>query len=218
MELLNFIFRLGVVFAIYDFIWAIIEIGLSFLRLGAERTSIEIYFIKCIKYVLLVDVTFLFCFNLESNNILVYNLGITGMVLLSYFVGKIQKQQQRIAVMNMIRSGLNAPTQKFDIKGEIAVIMFSMTCFVLLIFYPQYSHNSVSVWFHESILNIEDTPIFGFIFKVVGFFFLMNLLVKMINGFMYLVTGRPLLHFSSSFKKYKKDKDDEDFHDYEELK
>ena len=63
MNLLDFIFRLGVVFAIYGFLWGIFELGILMLSAGRKRTLSEIYFIKAIKYIFLADVTFLFCFD-----------------------------------------------------------------------------------------------------------------------------------------------------------
>lgn len=69
MELLNFIFRLGVLFAIYGFLWGIFEIGITLLRSGRPKTVFEEYFIKSVKYLFLVDVTFLFCTSSESTSI-----------------------------------------------------------------------------------------------------------------------------------------------------
>ena len=50
--------------------------------------------------------------------------------------------------------------------------------------------SNLSTWpFHDSIINIEDTPVFGFIFKVIGFFFLLSLIFKMVNTFTFLISG-----------------------------
>ena len=57
MELINFIFRLGVVFAIFGFIWGIIQIGYNLLRAGSKKSIGEDYLIKTVKYFFLVDVT-----------------------------------------------------------------------------------------------------------------------------------------------------------------
>lgn len=217
MELMNFIFRLGVLFAIYGFIWGIIEIGVSLLSAGRKRTIGEEYFIKGIKYLLLVDVTFLFCLNLENDNISIYHLAMAGLVLLMYFIGKLQNKQNQMAMFQMMGSGLPKTVNNFNLKAEIAVIVLSLIFFFSLLYMPDLAKNPISKWFHESIINIEDTPIFGFIFKVIGFFFLVNMLMKMVNSFMYLLSGRPFVQASSSFKSYSKKKDEDDFDDFEVL-
>lgn len=218
MELLNFIFRLGVLFAIYGFIWGIFEIGISILSAGRKRTASEEYVIKAIKYIFLVDVTFLFCLDLEQENISIYNLTMAGFVLLVYFMGKLQNKQNQMAMFQMMGNG-GAPkmVNNFNIKAEIGVITLAIAAFVVFIFFPEFAKNPISIWFHESILNIEDTPIFGFIFKVIGFFFLVGMLVKMLNAFMYLLSGKPLVQASSSFQRFDKKKKDDEFDDFEEL-
>lgn len=218
MELLNFIFRLGVLFAIYGFIWGIFEIGISFLSAGRKRTVSEEYVIKAVKYIFLVDVTFLFCLDLEKENISVYNLTMAGLILLTYFIGKLQNKQNQLAMFQMMgNGGVPKIVNNFNIKAEIGVITLAIATFVVFIFLPEFAKNPISIWFHESILNIEDTPIFGFIFKVIGFFFLISMIVKMLNAFMYLLSGKPLVQATSTFQKFDKKKKDDDFDDFEEL-
>jgi hypothetical protein len=217
MELMNFIFRLGVLFAIYGFIWGIIEIGVSILSAGRKRTMGEEYFIKGVKYLLLVDVTFLFCLNIENDNISVYYLAMAGLVLLTYFIGKLQNKQNQMAMFQMMGSGFPKAVNNFNLKAEIAVIVLSLIFFFSLLYMPDLAKNPISNWFHESIINIEDTPIFGFIFKVIGFFFLLSMLMKMVNAFMFLLSGQPFVQASSSFKSYKGKKNEDGFDDFEEL-
>lgn len=217
MELLNFIFRLGVLFAIYGFIWGIFEIGISLLSAGRNRTITEEYVIKAIKYLVLVDVTFLFCLDLDKEQVSMYNLTMAALVLLTYFIGKFQNKQNQQMMFQMMGAGLPQRNSTFNVKAEIGIIALALVFFVVLMIFPQWSENPLSIWFHESILNIEDTPIIGFIFKVIGFFFLLSMITKMINGFMYLLSGRPFVQASSSFHYSSKKKED-DFDDYEELK
>lgn len=218
MDLMNFIFRLGVLFAIYGFIWGIFEIGIALISVGRKRTLGETYVIKAIKYIFLVDVTFLFCLDLEQENISIYNLTMAGLVLLTYFTGKLQNKQNQNAMFKMMgNDGAPNMVNNFNIKAEVSVITLALLAFVVFIFFPEFAKNPISIWFHESILNIEDTPIFGFIFKVIGFFFLISMLVKMMNAFMYLISGKPFVQASSSFQKFNEKKKDDDFDDFEEL-
>lgn len=216
MELLNFIFRLGVVFAIFGFLFGIFEIGLALLTAGRRRTIYESYFIKLVKYLFLVDVTFIFCMDLSGETISRYHLTVTTLVLLTYFIGKLQNRQQQQVMFQMMGNGMFQQQSNFDLRYEIGVIMLAIGLFIGFIFFPALAFNPASVWFHESILNIEDTPVFGFIFKVIGFFFLLSILFKMFNAFAYLISGRAFMEINSHASFGKKKKDD-DFDDFEEL-
>lgn len=217
MELLNFIFRLGVVFAIFGFLFGLFELGLTMLRAGRQKTIAEEYVIKGVKYLFLVDVTFLSCLDISGENVSMYHLTVTTLTLLTYFVGKLQNKQQQQAMFQMMGNNLMNPFSNFNFKAEIAVIGLSIGLFVLLVFMPELASNPASNWFHESILKIEDTPVFGWIFKLIGFFFLISMLVKMFNAFGYLISGGPFVQMSSGFQKGKKDKREDEFDDFEEL-
>lgn len=214
MELLNFIFRLGVVFAIFGFIWGLINLGIRLLTIGRQRQTTEIYILKAVQYLLLVDVTFLICYNqnipgLDDTSQLVFG----SIILLMYFTGKLQSRQNKQMMFKIYSNGMLQNDFGFNIKTEIGVITLALAAFVLFWFKPDYAANSISVWFQDSILNIEDTPIFGFIFKVIGFFFLMNILMKVVNSILMLVSGRA---FEKTEKPTKND--DNHFDDYEEIK
>lgn len=218
MELLNFIFRLGVVFAIFGFLFGLFEIGLTLLNTGRRKTMMEEYVIKLIKYLFLVDVTFLFCMDLSGEEISQYNLVVTTLVLLTYFIGKLQNKQQQQAMFNMMGNSMIQPFSNFNLKAEIGVISVAIALFIFFVFMPELASNPASLWFHESILNIEDTPVFGFIFKVIGFFFLLSMIFKMINAFTYLISGRAFIQARSGIGKMTDKKKDDDFDDFEEIK
>ena len=215
MELLNFIFRMGVLFAIYGFIWGIFEFILVFASMNKQKTLTEEYVIKGIKYVFLADVTFLFCLDLKDGEISYYQLALAALILTMYFVGKLQARQQQARMFGMMGNGLPMGFKNFNLKAEISVIALSVLCFVGFIFFKDLSINPISDWFHDSIISIEKTPIIGFIFKVIGFFFLITMLFKMLNGIMYLLSGAPFVQASAGFQA--NSKKEEDFDDYEEI-
>jgi hypothetical protein len=61
MKLLEFIFHLGVLFAAYNFIWFFIELIVKALRGIQAPTIAETYMIKALKYLVLTNITFVFC-------------------------------------------------------------------------------------------------------------------------------------------------------------
>lgn len=214
MELLNFIFRLGVVFAIFGFIWGLINLGIRLLTIGRQRQVTEIYILKAIQYLLLVDVTFLICYNneitgLDYNSQLVFG----SVILLMYFIGKLQSRQNKQMMFKIYTNGMMQSDFGFNLKAEIAVILLAISTFVLFWFKPEFAVNPISGWFRDSILNIEDTPIFGFIFKVIGFFFLLNILLKVVNSVMMLLSGRAFNQPTDNQQN-----DDNRFDDFEEIK
>ena len=109
--------------------------------------------------------------------------------------------------MMFSRMGLKMSNSQFNPKYEAVVIVIALLTFVGLMFRPDFANNSVALWFKESILDIESTAIIGFVFKVIGFFFLMGLLLKTVNAFQYI--SRMLFE--------RNDRKDSDFDDYEEV-
>ncbi len=214
MSLLDFIFRMGVLFAIYGFLWGLIEIAISLLRAGAERSIPEVYLVKALKYFFLVDVTFLFCVEQLGDKRVVVDQGIiAGIILLMYFLGKLQQQQNRLRVFQMGFNGMPMIKQYFNLRAEMGVISVALGVFVLFWFYPNLAYNPLSQWFHESIINIEDTPVFGFIFKIIGFFFMLSIIFRVVNAFTLILSGAA---FKNSGSK-EDDPSNDHFDDYEEI-
>ena len=216
MDLIQLIFQLGVLFAIYSFIWFFIDLGLALLVAGKKRALPEIYLIKVVKYLFLVNVTFLFA--LEKNNTLsVIGVIPSATVLVVYFLGKFQQKQRQAQVLSQFGGKGFGLGLDFDRRYEIGVIALAVILFILLLAFPEYADNNIATWFRESIIDIEKTVIIGFIFKVIGFFFLLGMLLKMVNAFNYLISGRPLVDFQTYMgsKTTKNTKDD--FDDYEEI-
>jgi hypothetical protein len=215
MDLLNLIFRLGVLFAIYGFLWFFIELGLTFLRAGRQKTIGENYLIKSVKYLFLVNVTFLFCLDLNKNDVSFYNAMPSAIVLVTYFIGKLQQQQQRLQLFGQLNAQI-PQTNDFNLKTEIILIVASIALFIGFLFFPQYASNNIANWFKSSILDIESTVIIGFVFKVIGFFFLLGMIMKMINAINYIISGKPVVDIKTNFQS-NSTKDEDKFDDFEEI-
>jgi hypothetical protein len=142
---------------------------------------------------------------MNSGSIALANLYPIIFILALYFIGKFQKSQNNVLMLS--RMGLATSTSKFNSKYEIIIIILSLLVFIGFIFRPDIANNVVAFWFKESILDIESTAIIGFIFKVIGFFFLMSILFKTVNSFQYISESL----FTKNQRK------DSDFDDYEEI-
>lgn len=223
VKFIDLAFRLGVVFAIFGFLWGILNLILTLIRGGRTKSVVEEYLLKMVQYFFLVNVTFLFCVQKEDATILLPNeLILAALILILYFTGKLQNRQSRSAFFQMAGNNIPQIGTQFNLRAEIIVITLAILCFVGFAFFPAYAQNPISNWFYESILNIVDTPVFGFIFKVIGFFVLLSIIFKLLNGFSYMISGAPLISVNRQFQAGKnpddKKKDDEDkFDDFEEV-
>ncbi|PWH81559.1 hypothetical protein DIT68_14620 [Brumimicrobium oceani] len=194
------------------------------LRGGRPKILFEIYFIKTIRYVFLADVIFLFSIQQAGGLVLINDLLLAGLILLIYFTGKIQSKQERQSLFS-VRGKANIPgfgdllnrlKPVFDIRLEIGVVVLALAIFSGFYFAPHLASNTISNWFLESILNIEDTPVFGFIFKIVGFFFMISVLMRIANAIMAILMGsKKEADFAEDDHK---DNDDDHFDDYTEIK
>jgi hypothetical protein len=221
MEVIQLIFKIGVLLAIYGFIWFFINLLISLATGGRKKTVGEVYFSKGVKSIFLVNVLFLYGLDDGQNEIDLFNMIVSGLVLLLYFIGQMQKNERQAEMMekysNLLR-GIGANT-RFNKKAEIIVLSLSILFYASLFFLPDFAKNPIALWFYETVTGIEKTPLIGFIFKVIGFFFLLSTLIKIFNGINYLLSGKPLLNVKTGYYAgRKKDKDDDSFDDFEEVK
>jgi hypothetical protein len=221
MEVIHLIFKIGVLLAIYGFIWFFINLLISLATGGRKKTVGEVYFSKGVKSIFLVNVLFLYGLDDGQNEIDLFNMIVSGLVLLLYFIGQMQKNEQQAAMMekysNILR-GIGA-NSRFNKKAEIIVLSLSLLFYASLFFLPDFAKNPIALWFYETVTGIEKTPLIGFIFKVIGFFFLLRILVKIFNGFTFLISGKPFVNVKTGYYAgKKKDKDDDSFDDFEEVK
>ncbi len=215
MELINLIFRLGVLFSIYGFLWFFIDLILKMLVGGRTRTIVEVYLIKSIKYLFLVNVTFLFCLDINQQDVTLKNLLPSAIILLMYFIGKFQQKQKQIRLMGSF--GNESFNEVFNIRAEIVLITAAIILFISFIYFPQYASNGVANWFRESIIDLETTVLIGFIFKVIGFFFLVGMIIKMVNAVIYILSGQPFIDIQTSINSGKEKRKSDDFDDFEEV-
>lgn len=220
MQIIELIFKIGVLLAIYGFIWFFINLLISLLSGGRKKSIGEVYFSKGVKSVFLVNVLFLYGMDSSQNGIDWFNMIISGLILLLYFIGQMQKDQQQAAMMDRFSGMLSVVSKtRFNRKAEIIVVGVAFVVYASLFFFPEFAKNPIALWFYEQVTGLEKTPIIGFIFKLIGFFFLLGILLKITNGIMFLISGKPFMNVSGSFKagNSRKENDDE-FDNYEEVK
>jgi ABC-type multidrug transport system fused ATPase/permease subunit len=98
-------------------------------------------------------------------------------------------------------------------KAELGVIILAMALFTFLVINPAFAENQVSNWFYTSIKDIESTPIFGFVFGIVGFFFSLSIIFRMVNSISMILSGKAFEKQASSETNEQSDQ----FDDFEEI-
>ena len=185
MEILGLTFQLGVFFAIYGFIWFFIDLGIKFITSGAVKSELSNYLVKGVKYLFLVNVIFLFSVSDTEAKIELRALVPVMLILFLYFVGKFQKNQNKNIFLSRI--GIQSNAVQFNSRYEMVLIMLSLLVFILFILEPSIAQNNIAKWFKVTIIDIETTAIIGFIFKIIGFFFLLDILTKTMNAFQFII-------------------------------
>lgn len=209
MEFLDLVFRLGVVLAIFGFIWGIIRLGLTIARGGNPLSYPASLAFKLVEYALVVDLIVLFVSEKTAASISTGLLA--GFILLIYFIGKVQRMNNRFLMIQIQMMQSKEEVTPPNMALEFGVVSIAMALFGFLLFYPVYAYNPISEWFYASIIDIEGTFFFGFIFKVIGFFFTVNILFRMFQSFTMILSGQALSSTKSN------DKDDDKFDDFEEV-
>jgi len=216
MELISLLFRLGVLFAIYGFIWFFVDSFIRLITAGSQRNKIEYYLIKSAKYLFLVNVLVLFCLNKTKTEITFINIAPTLSIFCIYLIGRLQNDERKSMIqLSFFGKERNKSGAKsnFNRRNEIMLIIGALIAFVVLAFNADYAKNNIAEWFYRSIIDIEQTAIIGYIFKFIGALFLVGMFFKMINAFNYILSGKPIDDLKSKIQ----DKDKNDFDDYEEV-
>lgn len=196
MEVLKFIFVLGINFSIFGFIWGII---MFIIRSLGDRSKPQnetfTYVFRIIKYFLLVSVT--------ANYIAVYQTGQPGqqvdvmhivigsMVLGLYLLGKFQNR----AVLNQFAQNpmFARFMPKVDPKVEVFLLFGSVAYFVACLIVPTMVDNGLINWFTETINSIYEAPIIGWIFSIIAFFFLISILMRGANVIGRILNGQSIM-------------------------
>ena len=216
MELITLLFRLGVLFAIYGFIWFFVDSFIRLITAGSQRYKIDYYLIKSAKYLFLVNVLVLFCLNKTKTEITFINIAPTLSIFCIYLIGRLQNDERKSMIQLSFfdkERNKSGATSNFNRRNEIMLIIGALIAFVVLAFNADYAKNNIAEWFYRSIIDIEQTAIIGYIFKFIGVLFLISMIFKMIGAISYILNGGPMIDAKSRIKNKK----DDEFDDYEEV-
>jgi hypothetical protein len=185
MILVTLLFKLGVRFAIFNFIWFFIETIFKMLTGMRSPQLAGLYTQKALKYIFLVGITFAYCLDYAPNEpSYVYDwqkLATGGLILMLYLLGKFQKQQEQFQMFS--RFQIPVPSRPYSLRLEITLLFIAALVFIILFFNPSLSENLLVNWFEKNIRSLEKAFLLGFIFQVLGFFFVVGVFMRLLQAF-----------------------------------
>ena len=202
MEILSYIFFLGIIYIVFSIIWFFIALMPKY-AFGNKENNIQNtilnYTIKAAQFYFLASLTaikaleFILKENIDPKQGPLYII-IGGIVLYLYLAGKLERSK----MMFQFRSNLGGENSQNTSKYEPHLVGLTLIFYTISFNYPLLIENPINQWFLESINDFYNTVIIGWIIGIIGFFFLINMIFKGINatGFLFqtivaLLTGKP---------------------------
>ena len=201
MEILRYIFFLGIIYIVFSIIWFFIALLPKYI-LGANAhggNRLLDYIIKVAQYYFLASLTAIEAFEWVSKEQISNQSGpmfiiVGGVILYLYLAGKVERSQ----VMFEFRSNLGGISMKSPLKYEHHLVGITLVFYALSFKYLFLIDNPLNRWFLENINDFYSTIIIGWIIGFIGFFFLLSMIIKGIGfiGFtiqviINLLQGKP---------------------------
>lgn len=216
MELLRFLFNIGIIFIVLSLIWGFFMIIMRMLAQGERKGVFEENLLKSVNYYILASLTAMAAHgaSLESESPLVYT--IAGLVMLYlYMVGKQERQQFKM-MFRAAGGQFNLGQAKQNKTLNTIYLLGTLSLYAISVVKPEIAFNGLNLWFMNAIVDIQDTVLIGWIIKIVGVFFLINIIFRGIVQTQKLVNGlNNPLEPKAPFEETPPSSNDDDFDDYE---
>lgn len=177
MNLLRFVFFLGVIYITFDGLWNLF-LWASKQIFGLDKKEGWVYYIsKGLSLYVLVTLTALTTLsNLELTNSQFSNFlyPAIGLIVLYFYVTSSMQRSRMKAKINM-------DTQTIKRMRYDGIFLFgALVLFSLSLFFEQLRDTQLTNWFFDTIASIYDVLLFRIIIGFLAFFFLVNILIKSI--------------------------------------
>jgi len=200
---MGFIFKLGILFAAFAFLWFWIQLLVVLVIPHSIRLQTR-YFLQLMQSLFLGSLVLKFLY-MEIPYGTFDPLIFWG--LITYFLYLIRNVKSNTAIMQVkVYSNLS---EKLKVKKqwEWTLAFISLAITSLGMFYPQAFESQTTLWFYQQTQSLMNTPILGWIFKLFGFFFLLGTLFRFTGALLWLVSS----------KRNQAPRDDDRFDEFEEL-
>jgi len=200
MDILKYIYLLGIVYIVFSILWFFISSLPKFLSGAFITNSFSNYTFKSVQYYLIAALTGVHTTQYIQNNPnlnsqIPFYITLGAIIIFLYLAGKTDKAIMSVQVQsNNKRIKLGGA-----LKYEPHIIGISILLFLASFNFPILTQNPVTEVLYAGIFNFYNTFFIHFIISIVGYFFLFSLfsrgfaatgrLVEFIN---HLITGKPL--------------------------
>ncbi len=208
MDYFRYIFYLGIVYVVFSLIWFFIEQGLKFLlKGGKEEQPWQGYFLKIVQYYFIASLTMMKAAEflqtkpeLANDAVMLYLLG--AVILYLYLYGKYERSKQFSGLKVAISIMRGGQAKKIDIKQQSKyvphIIGFTIIFYLMALQFPVLVGNSINNWFLVNINDFYDTFLIKWILGIIGFFFMLGMIIKglsatgeLVQHVIGLATGKP---------------------------
>lgn len=176
MKIATLLINLGVLFTAFAFLWFWIKLMLVFLVPDNIRTRVR-YFLQLMQSLFLGALVLRFL--KEQGHALNFNPYVVT-ALVTYFLYLIrnvysEKRMLQIKVYSNLYQQLKT---KNDWEWTVALVSIALTLASLA--YPASVDSLATAWFYQETQSIIQMPILGSIFKILGFFFILGVSLRML--------------------------------------
>ncbi len=184
MELVKFVFYMGVIQIVFSTIWKFVALSLSSLlhSIGLNKDFSFLGF-KAVGYYILVSVSALVTWDaMEGSGAIVAALvGIAGtFIIYTTIAGNLERNRWR-AVMNFERKRVQV--MRFDGYLLISAVLL----YLLSVAMPGIPENSLNEGFRHLIDQIYKTPLIGWIVGLGAFFYMVHIIFKGLKTTDYII-------------------------------
>lgn len=196
MDLLSFVFYLGIVYIVFSLIWGLFMLILNMITAGQRKGVFEEYLLRSGSYYFIVALTALASTTPEHfNGLSEQSMAVIGLIVLFlYLLGKMERRKRmRIQIQGNVFGNLRINQQEPDKKVEMFFLIGGMALYTACLKYSEIAMNDATLWFYRAIKDIHDTPVIGWMIKLVGVFFLLGIFfraVMVMQLFMMRLTGQ----------------------------
>lgn len=208
MDYFRYIFYLGIVYVVFSLIWFFIALGLKFLlKAGRDEQPWQGYVLKVIQYYFIASLTMMkaaeFIENkpeLAKNAVMLYLVG--GVILYLYLYGKYERAKQFAGISSAISMVRNGQMKKVNIEQKTKyvphIIGITIIFYLIALQMPMLVKNPLNTWFLVNINDFYDTILIKWILGIIGFFFMLGMIIKgisatgeLVQQVIGLLTGKP---------------------------
>jgi hypothetical protein len=215
MDVIKYIFYMGVIQIVFSTLWKFIATLASslFQRIGLNKDLSFLGF-KAAGYYILVSVSALVTWDMmvKGSTVTAALVGIAGtFIIYTTIAGNLERNRWR-AVMNFERKRVQV--MRFD--GYL--LISSVALFLVTLALPEIADNPVNNGFRTFIDNVYKTPVIGWIVGLGALFYMLHIIFKGMRTTDYLIN---LLFYPNRVRRGSAamagQEDDTEFVDYEEV-